>query len=121
MYLRSAEPRSSTTRCRIASSSRPSSSICSSVSVMVFVMVISSEVYDDVPDRHGDAQLDLLLRLGVHVAGQDVAGAAGGLHLRAGEADAHPAAVFGGEAGRLRLLEQGGPRVLDRLVAEADG
>src|SRR3954454_24015478 len=124
MYLRSTAPRSSTTRWRIASSSLPSCSICSSVSGRVWVLVVIgssswSEVDGDVADRGGDAELDLLVRFGVQVAAADVAGAAGRLELRAAEADAHAAAVLGRQPGRLGLFEQGGARVLDLDVAEA--
>ena len=60
--------------------------------------------------------------IAVGLAGEDVAGAAAGLHLHAREADPHAAAALGSQARPFCLIEQGPPGVAPRAGAllEAD-
>src|SRR5579875_1449371 len=118
MYLRSSSPSWSTTCWRMASSSQPSASICSSLSGTVRLvspvlavmcqplLAGGSDVDLDVTDGYGHAELDLRVGLGVQFAGAEIAGAAGQLGAGAGEADAHPAAVLRCQPGPLGLFEQ---------------
>src|SRR6478736_3571929 len=111
MYAASSSPRSAMIRLRIASSSSPNVSSCSSVRVVVF-MVSSSEVDDAVADRGVDTDLDVLVRERGLDTGQHVADGALGLAGRAREADPHPAAELRLQPQRLGLLQQGGAGVL---------
>ncbi len=82
----------------------------------------SSQRHVDVAQGDVDAELDLGVGIVVGLAAADVARAAGQLGARAGEADAHPAAVVRVQAGGLGLLEQRRPGVVDADPAgrEAD-
>src|SRR3954462_1913344 len=80
-------------------------------------MVNSLSVDLDVPDRDGDAELDFFVFFAGDLARFRVADASGRLQLRAGEADAHPAAVFRRQPGFFGLLQQRLPRV--RALAAA--
>src|ERR1700759_1841156 len=80
----------------------------------------SSDLDRNVADRDVDAELDLGVGVAVQLARADVAGAAGRLDLRAGEADAHAAAELGRQPGFLGLLEQRLPGVGGGGVTEAD-
>src|SRR5438094_6512864 len=66
----------------------------------------SSKLDGEVAEGSGDAELDLLVGRGGDLAGEEVLVGAGALAAGAGVADAHPAAVFGAEAGGLSLDEQ---------------
>src|SRR5690349_25069985 len=85
-------------------------------------MAFSLSVDLDVPDGDGDAELDFFVFVTGNLAGARVADAPGGLELGAGEADAHPAAVFRREPGVFGLLQQRLPRVgaLAPAAPEAD-
>src|SRR4051794_23609765 len=69
--------------------------------------VESSDLDGEVAEGGGDAELDLLVRRGGDLAGEEVLVGAGALAAGAGVADAHPASVFGAETGGLGLDEQG--------------
>src|SRR4051794_41494265 len=75
--------------------------------------VESSDLDGEVAEGGGDAELDLLVRRGGDLAGEEVLVGAGALAAGAGVADAHPASVFGAETGGLGLDEQGLAAVCD--------
>src|SRR6185312_15508395 len=109
MWSTSRCPTSATISSRIASSSRPNASACSPVSVAVVVMCfLSSKPELEIGERARDAQLDLLVALARHGAGDEVAHRAGAFGRRAALADAHAAAVLGPLAGALELVEERG-------------
>src|SRR5207253_1962250 len=105
-------PRSATIRARIASSSWPKASSCSSVRFVVGVGMAGSfrgrgsELERDVAERHGHADADLLVPGARDLAREDVPHRTSRLAATARVADAHAASVLGGEPGVLGLLEQ---------------
>src|SRR5579875_2517138 len=106
----SRSPRSSMTRLRRASSSRPRASSCSSfnwVVVMGGPLGLRLEVEGDVAGRGRDTELDVLVLGAGDLARAQVPDSSGGLAAGAGVADAHAAAEGRRQAGRLGLLEQG--------------
>src|SRR5690348_5185638 len=112
-------------RWRMASSSSPNCSSCSSVRVVVLVMSLllgsGSEVHVAVAHGSVHADLDVLVGQRGLDAGDHVAHGPGGLARGAGEADAHAAAVLGLQPERLRLLEQRGAGVGGRLLGLLEG